>query len=521
MVDIIRTPDSIDIICEEQENKASVDFKIEENKIHFFLKANGSRPKMIKVRWNYETKEKVSVLGDAWERAYGDLEWRSLSGERFLPWYFLASNGTQTVGCGAMVGPNSFICFQYDAKGVLAWFDVRNGGRGVNLGERELLMGTIVCEHYSEISEFEAAKVFCKVMSPSPRIPKFPVYGSNNWYYAYGNSSYEEIVNDSKIIAKLTEGLENRPFMVIDDGWSEYACAGPWNPNKKFGDMKALAEDMKNTGVKPGIWIRPLHDDIALAEHPEWGYKVGKNETVEKFLDPTHPQVKEYLKDVLYRIKGWGYELLKHDFTTYDLFGNFGFSMTGTVTADLDWDFYDDTKTNAEIALDLYNLIRDAVGDMIIIGCNTISHLSAGIFEVNRIGDDTSGRYWNRTRIMGVNSLAFRLPQNDAFYKIDADCVGMIPDNIDWKLNRQWLDLLAKSGSPLFVSIHPQSLSEQVKADLKEAFRINSIQQNVAEPTDWMYNVTPSNWNIDGKEEKYDFFDSDSVDPRIRDRFPY
>ena len=158
---------------------------------------------------------------------------------------------------------------------------------------------------------------------------------------------------------------------------------------------------------------------------------------------------------------------------------------------------------------------------MRIIGCNTISHLSAGIFEVNRIGDDTSGRYWNRTRIMGVNSLAFRLPQNDAFYKIDADCVGMIPDNIDWNLNRQWLDLLAKSGSPLFVSIHPQSLSEQVKADLKEAFRINSIQQNVAEPTDWMYNVTPSNWKIDGKEEKYDFFDSDSVDPRIRDRFPY
>ena len=114
MVDIIRRPDSIDIICEEQAHKASVDFKIEESKIQFFLKSNGSRPKMIKVRWNYNTEEPVTVLGDAWERAYGDLEWRSLSGERFLPWYFLASNGTQTVGCGAMVGTKSFICFQYE-----------------------------------------------------------------------------------------------------------------------------------------------------------------------------------------------------------------------------------------------------------------------------------------------------------------------------------------------------------------------------------------------------------------------
>jgi len=521
MFDIVREPDCIEVFCEEQEHSATVDISFIDDKLYLYLNANGSKPKLVKIRWNYTTKEPVSILGDAWERAYGDLEWKGLSGERFMPWYFLASNGQETVGCGAMVGANSFISFQYDAKGIIAWFDVRNGGCGVALGERKLLMGVLVCEHYKNLSEFAAAKEFCKKISPSPRLPKNPVYGSNNWYYAYGNSSREDILKDAKILAELTEGIENRPFMVIDDGWSENNCAGPWNPNNKFGDMKTLADEMRNIGVKPGIWLRPLHDDVALLRHPEWGYKAEKGETNERFLDPTHPGVKQYLIEVFERLRSWGYELVKHDFTTFDMFGNFGFSMARVVTPEADWNFYDDSKTNAEIVLDLYKLIRETVGDMIIIGCATFSHLSAGIFEISRIGDDTSGRYWNRTRILGVNSLAFRLPQNDAFYKVDADCVGMIPGAIDWKLNKQWLDLLAKSGSPLFVSMHPESLTEEIKLDLKEAFKINALQQNNVFPVDWKYNATPSIWNIDGNIMEYDFFAEDSFYPLIKERCPY
>ena len=45
--------------------------------------------------------------------------------------------------------------------------------------------------------------------------------------------------------------------------------------------------------------------------------------------------------------------------------------------------------------------------------------------DLNRTGDDTSGRIWERTKRMGVNTLAFRLPQHNTFYHIDADCVGI------------------------------------------------------------------------------------------------
>ena len=146
---------------------------------------------------------------------------------------------------------------------------------------------------------------------------------------------------------------------------------------------------------------------------------------------------------------------------------------------------------------------------------NTVSHLCAVIHAVNRVGDDTSGRHWSRTRALGINSLAFRLCQNNTFYAADADCVGILEENIPWHLNRQWLRLLAYSGTPLFVSIQPDALTEEMRKDLAKAFEVNSVQQNSAEPLDWTYNNTPSVWNIDGQKTEFDF--TEDVYPTLLD----
>ena len=45
----------------------------------------------VTIEWS-KAGEHLRVLGDAWERAYGDLEWRnSNQGELICPWYFLAT----------------------------------------------------------------------------------------------------------------------------------------------------------------------------------------------------------------------------------------------------------------------------------------------------------------------------------------------------------------------------------------------------------------------------------------------
>ncbi len=111
----------------------------------------------------------------------------------------------------------------------------------------------------------------------------------------------------------------------------------------------------------------------------------------------------------------------------------------------------------------------------------------------------------DRTRALGVNALAFRLPQNGRFYMVDADCVGILGKEIPWELNRQWLKLLAASGTPLFVSAQPSALTDGMKEELRQAWAQNAVQTDVAEPLDWMYNTTPEKWKINGEPTEFDW----------------
>lgn len=133
-----------------------------------------------------------------------------------------------------------------------------------------------------------------------------------------------------------------------------------------------------------------------------------------------------------------------------------------------------------------------------------MSHLSAGVFEMNRIGDDTSGKEWARTRKMGVNTLGFRIPQHNAFYATDADCVGLTND-IPWEKNKQWMQLLAESGTPLFISPDPAALGEEQKTFIKQCFTNAAKVQPVGEPLDWMNNQQPQKWKLNGREVDFDW----------------
>ena len=105
---------------------------------------------------------------------------------------------------------------------------------------------------------------------------------------------------------------------------------------------------------------------------------------------------------------------------------------------------------------------------------------------------------------MGVNTLAFRMPQHDAFFAVDADCVGLTND-VAWEKNAQWLDLLARSGTPLFVSADPSALGTEQLAAIREAFARAAVARDVAEPLDWRTSLTPSHWKTADGERHYDW----------------
>ena len=468
--------------------------------------ATTAHPTHVHLRWSVSVASELLVLGDAWERSYGDLRWESLVPERVLPWYFLTADRESLHGYGVKTGARGLCFWQIDPQGISLWLNLCNGGSGVVLGERELLAATVVTRQGGRgENALDAARSFCRKMCDKPR-PAATIYGSNDWYYAYGRNTADQIVRDAEFVASLAPTHGPRPFTVIDDGWKN---------KQAYPDMAALSAAIRSHHVRPGLWIRPLQADAdtpagLLLPNARFGKQANSN--TDRAFDPTVPEALERVLAKVTQATGWGYELVKHDFSTYDLLGQWGSEMHAQPTL-AGWSFHDPSKTNAEIISDLYQAIRQAAGERtLLIGCNTIGHLGAGIFDAQRIGDDVSGRNWERTRRMGVNTLTFRLPQHGAFFALDADCVPITTET-PWSCNRQWLDLLARSGTVLLVSPQRAAMGPEQHDAVRAAFEIvTSGTETVS--TGWQNNTTPDHWKFrDGTEKNYNWYQDSGAWP--------
>ncbi|HEY3265631.1 MAG TPA: hypothetical protein VGM37_01795 [Armatimonadota bacterium] len=466
------------------------------------LSAPTSAVKYLRLHWNAAPPAGWKYLGDAWERAYGNLQWLPLDAARVMPWYFLATDGRTTHGYGVAVGPAAMCGWTVDPEGVTLDADVRCGGLGVKLGNRRLTVFTILVRRgKAGETPFAAARAFCRRMSPKPRAPKQPIYGFNDWYCDYGKNSAQSVRYYAAFVGRLAPKGANRPFMVVDDGWQPNGGSGrggPWDrANEKFGNMAEVAKDIRAAGARPGIWTRLL---AAQDGQPSSWRIAGKDDV----LDVSVPAVRAYVVETVARFRSWGYDLIKHDYSTWDISGAWG--RSAGAAPDATWAFADRGRTTAEILRDHYQSIREGAGDGIVIGCNTVGHLAAGIFEAQRIGDDTSGNDWGRTLKMGVNALAFRAPQQGSFYDADADCVGLTQSEaIPWSLNRQWLDLVSRSGTPLFISFKQGSVTPEQEAVIASALAIAAKPHPVAEPLDWLESLQPRRWKLMGKTVEYDW----------------
>jgi len=478
---------------------------------------NGPLSRVV-LRWETSFPGDTLYLGDHWERSYGDLQWRYLQPERVLPWYFAAHHAVsgRTFMAGVKTQPAALCFWTVDAAGISLWLDFRNGGSPSLPGDRELAAATIVSLATAEVeTPMAALKRFCRLLCPAPRLPSAPVCGNNNWYYAYGRDfDAQAMLRDAAFLAELAGNHANRPFCVIDAGWTPGSSCpgGPWTAGDagRFPDMPGLAASIKKLGVRPGIWMRPTA--LTKVDDPH-RLRSGPCNSDEKPLDLTLPENLSLIHDDVARIHGWGYELIKHDFSTFDIFCRWGFEMGAEMT-DGGWHFADQTLTNAEIILRHYQTLRSAAGDSLLLGCNTIGHLSAGLFEIQRTGDDTSGHIWERTRRMGVNTLAYRLPQNGAFFVCDADCAAHTA-HTPWEFDRQYLDVVARSGTALFISVDPRTVQPEQKAAFRSALQtaLSGGAPGGAEPLDWLHTTVPRQWRMGGEMVTYHWEEPAGANP--------
>jgi alpha-galactosidase len=465
---------------------------------------NGPLTRIV-LRWETSFPSDTIYLGDHWERSYGDLQWRFLQPERILPWYFAAHHASSgnTFMLGVKTQPAALCFWTVDATGISLWLDFRNGGGASRPGDREIAAATIV-SLASATTETPLAALtrFCRLLCPAPRLAASPICGNNNWYYAYGrNFDADAMRRDAAFLADIAAGHKNRPYCVIDAGWTPGSVCpgGPWTAGdpRRFPDMPGLAADIKKLGVRPGIWMRPTA--LTKVDDPR-RLRSGPVNAQEKPLDLTLSDNLTLIHDDVARVHSWGYDLIKHDFSTYDMFGKWGFEM-GTEPTQGNWHFNDQSLTNAEIILRLYQTLRIGAGDAVLLGCNTMGHLGAGLFEIQRTGDDTSGRIWERTRRMGINTLAYRLSQNGTFFSCDADCAAHT-DQTPWEFDKQYLDLVARSGTALFISADPRTIQTEQKDAFRAAMKtaLSGGMPGGCEPLDWLHTTTPREWRF-GKEK--------------------
>ncbi len=517
---ILRYPDEITLCSENKIEKlqifngicknsdAEAEFKIENNTLKVYLNETINPLKYIIARWNDDFKSIKCVLGDSMGVASGDLAWMPLIYEKRMAWYFCADDGEKTHGYGVKTGCNSFCSWQVDQRGITLTIDVRNGGDGVILNNPLLCAEIVEREGQSGESAFYAGSEFCGLMCDNPQLPSRPIYGLNNWYYAYGSITRESVIEDAKLAAELCGDLPYRPYMLIDDGWQKMRgngyIGGPFVPNESFGNMKEVAEEIDKIGCEPGLWVRPLHTKDKLSEsayHPRKTESCGVT-----FLDPSKDEVLEYVRNLIRKVSEDGYKIIKFDFTAPDMLTADIYNeiyLTPNLTDD-GWHFDDRSVTNAQICKRLYETIREGANGSYLIGCNTYNHLAAGILEIQRGGLDTNGSNWNITRKHGINTLAFRQIQNKKFFLTDADCPAFTR-NVSIEMNMRFLEVSAMASNALFTSITPGLLNDEQKKRVSAAFKYAASAEGI-EPLDWFATSTPSEYLSKGKKYEFDWF---------------
>ena len=209
------------------------------------------------------------------------------------------------------------------------------------------------------------------------------IKGYTSWYNYYKDISEEIILRDLNAIASLENYHDYVNTFQIDDGYQ--TAVGDWFSidREKFPHgMKPMADAIHDKGLQAGLWIAPFaaqRTSKLAKEHPDWLVKgpsgkpimVGHNWMGFYALDIYNEQARQYIKDVFHQaLDVWGFDLVKLDF----LYAASVVPMHG--------------KTRGEIAFESIDLLRECVGDKLIIGCGVQQMPCFGKVEYMRVGAD-------------------------------------------------------------------------------------------------------------------------------------
>ncbi len=215
------------------------------------------------------------------------------------------------------------------------------------------------------------------------------IAGYCSWYFYYTKVSEQDMLKETDWMAENLKayGLE---YVLMDDGWQTEVWT---KPNEKFPHgLKWLNDHIHQEGLKAALWLTPfaLSSEEILKKHPDWFVKDANGKYVGTFkgkycIDPTHPGVLAYLREMTRTLKEWGYDYLKLD---------------GLPAAEANFAKHGRRLHNPDISAPEalrrgLHVIRDEFGwERIINGCWGTPTDAIGIVNASRIGGDVGAPRW-------------------------------------------------------------------------------------------------------------------------------
>lgn len=301
--------------------------------------------------------------------------------------------------------------------------------------------------------------------------------GYTSWYNYFSKVTEEICVRDLQGMDEKAKDCTN--IFQIDDGYQ--TATGDWlsiDPKKFPNGMKYLADMIHEKGYMAGIWLAPFCAQInskVSKEHPEWMIKDEKGKRVlghlgwggAYALDIYNDGARNYIKhffDVI--LNDWGFDMVKLDFLFCQCYSPRG------------------GRTRGEIMCDGIDLLREACGDKLILGCGVPLGACMGIFDACRIGCDANkvfvGDIVNKLKINNeipstqnsmINSIFRRHLDGRAFCN-DPDVLFLRDNNLKFTKEQKLLlgKINAVCGNVLFVSDDMGEYDEETVGYIKNFF---------------------------------------------------
>ena len=330
------------------------------------------------------------------------------------------------------------------------------------------------------------------------------IFGYTSWYNYYQNINEEIILRDLM-------GLDDRfNLFQIDDGYETFV--GDWldvSAVKFPNGLKPIVDKIHAKGLKAGIWLAPFAAETKskLATlHPEYLKKDKKGKLVKAggnwsgfyALDLDNPDAVKYIKKCLKHYVDLGFDFFKLDF----LYASALFEYEG--------------RSRAQVQQKAYELLRECLGDKLILGCGAQLANSFNNFDYLRIGPDVSlifddiayRRLFHRERIstkVTLQNTIYRSFMNNRLFGNDPDVFLLRDDNIQLskKQRKALITINALFGSVLMTSDNVAEYDEEKKELLKQSLELfKNAKVKEYKTVRHLIKVT---YELDGKEHGFTY----------------